>query len=173
MLGEDGANAAEARMNAANPGPIRETKARSAKIFAGFSLLALAAIVGAVGSAFLANAGREHAPADRGVCWRAAGPSPPASALKPIERDVASLENCAAALEAWRLIDGQPALGAFQGYFIFVDAGEIASATTRRGFRYPVFQPAQRRAVDEGLADLIAKRNGALPAAADMVVERD
>ena len=109
---------------------------------------------------------------DPGVCWRAPGLEPSAGALRPIERDVASLENCAAALEAWRLIDQRPALGAFQGYFLFVDARQIASATSRGGFRYPVFQPAQRRAVDDGLGDLIAKRKGALPAAADMVVER-
>ena len=66
----------------------------------------------AVGSAFLASVGRERAPAERGVCWRARGPSPPASALRPVARNVDSLENCAAALEAWRLIDGKPALGA-------------------------------------------------------------
>ncbi len=171
-MGEDGANAADGRVNAGGGGSIRETRAPTARLFAGFSLVAAAVIAAAIGSAFLANAGRERAPADSGVCWRAPGLEAKAAALRPIERHVASLENCAAALEAFRLIDRRPALGAFQGYFIFVDARQIASATSRRGFRYPVFQPAQRRAVDDGLADLIAKRGGALPAAGDMVVER-
>lgn len=164
MIGERGVNAAG--------GPIRETRGGAARVHRLFSALAFVMVLGTGAVALVAGVGAERAPRDPGVCWRARGLAAPRAALAPIERGVASLEDCAAALEAARLIDRRPALGAYQGYFLFVDAVQIASATTRAGFRYPVFQPAQRRAVDEGLRDLIAKRHGALPPAADMVVER-
>ena len=164
MSGEDGANAAG--------GPIRETPAPSAWVHRAFPFLALVLVLCAAIGAFVVSAGQERAPPDRGVCWRSLGARPARSTLRPVARDIASLEDCAADLEARRLIDGRSAVGAFQSYYIYVDGAAITSSATLGGFRYPVFQPGQRRAVDEGLLDLIHARHGAMPAAADIVVER-
>ncbi|MEO7026540.1 MAG: hypothetical protein ABI056_03205 [Caulobacteraceae bacterium] len=164
MSGEDGANAAGC--------PIRETPAPSAWVHRAFPVLAFALVLCAAIGAIVVSAGQERAPADRGVCWRSLGVRPERSTLRPVAHDIASLEDCAADLEARRLIDGRAALGAYQSYYVFVDGAAITSSATLRGFRYPIFQPGQRRAVDEGLLDLIHARHGAMPAAADMVVER-
>jgi hypothetical protein len=133
-------------------------------------LAVIAALV--VGALALAGCDGPGAPADPGVCWRA-GPGPgghPAFAV--VARDVASLDDCAAELEAIHLQGAPRADGAFQGYFIFIDAREVASSTGLTSFRYPIFQPAQRREIDADLRDLIKERNGRLPTAADIAVER-
>lgn len=62
--------------------------------------------------------------------------------------------------------------GAFQGYFIFVDDRLVTSAPSQNGFRYPIFQPSQRREIDADLRRLIKDRGGALPQAGDISVER-
>ncbi|MGI9169629.1 MAG: hypothetical protein ACR2FH_05535 [Caulobacteraceae bacterium] len=112
--------------------------------------------------------GGPPAPSDRGVCWRDYG----RRGFVIVARDVASLDDCAAELEAIHLI-GQPRVtGAFQGYYILIDERQIASASRLGGFGYPIFQPAQRREIDADLRALIAERKGALPAAADIAVRR-
>ncbi|MDQ2859823.1 MAG: hypothetical protein M3T55_03660 [Pseudomonadota bacterium] len=111
------------------------------------------------------------APTEPGVCWRA-DPKRAAPAFAVAARGVASLDDCAAVLEAIHVQGAPRADGAFQGYFIFVDAREVASATGMRGFHYPIFQPAQRREIDADLRDLIRERDGRLPAPGDLAVER-
>ena len=132
-----------------------------------------ALIVGALAIGILALTGRggPAAPTARGVCWRAGG-ARGGPAFVIVAREVATLDDCAAVLEAIHVQGARRADGAFQGYFIFIDAGEIASSTGLRGFRYPIFQPAQRREVDADLRDLIKERNGRLPTAGDIAVER-
>lgn len=131
-------------------------------------------IVGALALAALVSLTvRQGAPAptEPGVCWRAVpGRGGPPFAI--VARGVSSLDDCAAVLEAIHVQGAPRADGAFQGYFIFVDAGQIASSTGLRGFRYPIFQPAQRREIDADLRGLIKDRNGRLPTAGDIAVER-
>ncbi|MEO8927463.1 MAG: hypothetical protein ABI306_09920 [Caulobacteraceae bacterium] len=134
----------------------------------------LARAVPALAACALALAGCEGAgaPTDREVCWRAI----PARGGQPVftvfARGVTSLDDCAAELEALHLQGAPRADGAFQGYFIFIDAREVASSTGLKGFHYPIFQPAQRREIDADLRGLIKERNGALPTASDLAVER-
>ena len=139
--------------------------------------LAGAAALGA-GALILTGCQGAGAPAEPGVCWRADGSESTGGAhdgrpaFAVVARDVASLDDCAAELEAIHLQGAPRADGAFQGYFIFIDAREVTSSTGLRGFRYPIFQPAQRREVDADLRDLIKERNGRLPSAGDIAVER-
>ncbi len=48
----------------------------------------------------------------------------------------------------------------------------MASAAHLGDFAYPIFQPAQRAEIDADLQSLIRQRNGAVPSAADIAVER-
>jgi hypothetical protein len=112
------------------------------------------------------------APGERGVCWRMAGAASGRPAFAPIGRDVASLDDCAAELEALHLTGARRADGAYQGYFIFVDDQQIASSTGLTTFRYPVFQPSQRKEIDADLRGLIKQRGGRAPTAAEIAVER-
>jgi len=130
-----------------------------------------------IGASALAACQGPGAPADPGVCWRAAASTSPGArdgrpAFAVVARDVASLDDCAAELEAIHLQGAPRADGAFQGYFIFIDARQVASSTGLTGFRYPIFQPAQRREIDADLRELIKARNGRLPSASDIAVER-
>lgn len=119
----------------------------------------------------LAACDHASAPTEPGVCWRAAE-SAGRPAFTVLSRDVANLESCAAQLEAIHLQQKASMAGAFQGYFIFVDDAQIASSTGLKSFRYPIFQPAQRAEIDGDLRSLIKDRNGALPSASDIDVER-
>lgn len=89
-----------------------------------------------------------------------------------VSSGVWSLDDCAAQLEAFHLQGQSEVAGAFQGYFIFIDDRLVTSAPSRNGFRYPIFQPSQRREIDADLRRLIKDRNGALPTAGDISVER-
>jgi hypothetical protein len=85
---------------------------------------------------------------------------------------VANLETCAVLLEGLRLQGQASTDGAYQGYFIFVDADEMSSARHTQGFRYPIFQPPQRASVDRDLQRLMRERGGALPDASELDLER-
>ncbi len=132
---------------------------------------ALVVVAAAIGVLALTARGGPGAPTQPGVCWRA-GPGRGGPAFAIAARDVASLDDCAAVLEAIHVQGAPRADGAFQGSFIFIDAGEIASSTRYRGFRYPIFQPAQRREIDADLRGLIEERHGRLPTPGDIAVER-
>jgi hypothetical protein len=115
---------------------------------------------------------RTEAPQGAGVCWRLqSGPGGQAT-FTPLERNVDSLETCAVLLEARRLKGESPTDGAYQGYFVFVDAAGISSTQRRQGFRFPIFQPPQRAAVDRDLMRAMKQTGGRLPTAAEITVER-
>jgi len=120
----------------------------------------------------LAACGDMGAPTEPGVCWRMTGDASGHPGFTAIARDVGSLDDCAAQLEALHLQGHKAANGAFQGYFIFVDDRQIASSTGLTTFRYPVFQPSQRKEIDADLRALIKDRNGAAPSAGEIAVER-
>ncbi len=112
------------------------------------------------------------APGQRGVCWRLVGAPAQKPQFQAIASGVWSLDDCAAELEAFHLQGALRVEGAFQGYFIFVDDKLVTSAPSQNGFRYPIFQPSQRREIDADLRRLIQDRGGALPQAGDISVER-
>ena len=120
----------------------------------------------------LAGCDSASAPTNVGVCWRAVG----AAASKPrfavVANDVASLDDCAALLETYHLQGARTSNGAFQGYFIFIDDRQVASSTQANGFRYPIFQPSQRREIDGDLRKLIKERAGKPLTTSDVAVER-
>jgi|SRR5579872_4239268 len=132
-------------------------------------------MIRAIAPAFLALAlagcGEVAAPRDDGVCWLSHG-RPDAPRFTPLARGVESLETCAVLLEARRLQGEAETNGAYQGYFIFVDANRITSATRAAGLRWPVLQPPQRAAVDRDLQRLMKERDGRMPDAADLSLER-
>jgi hypothetical protein len=112
----------------------------------------------------LSACGRGSAPADDGVCWLAQ----PAKAGAPIrydalQRQVGSLEDCAVLLEASRLQGRAIANGAYQGFYIYVDANRMTAGTRPDGLLYPVLQPPQRAAIDRDLQKLIAEHGGKIP----------
>ncbi|MEO8812880.1 MAG: hypothetical protein ABI376_08225 [Caulobacteraceae bacterium] len=122
--------------------------------------------------AALAGCGQAGTPGASGVCWRAGPATPGKVAFTPLARGVTSLDDCAAMLEAVRLEGAPRADGAFQGYFIFVDARQVASSESPRGFRYPIFQPGQRAEIDADLRGLIRDRGGRPPTPGDIAVQR-
>jgi hypothetical protein len=88
-----------------------------------------------------------------------------------LARDVENLETCAVLMEGLSL-QGHPATGAYQGYYIFVGDDAIRSAPSLHGMRYPVFQPPQRAAIDRDLKRMMKVRGGQLPDAGDLSIER-
>jgi hypothetical protein len=112
------------------------------------------------------------APTTRGVCWRLIAPPSRKPRFQQVASGVWSLDDCAVELESFHLLGAAQVEGAFQGYFIFVDSRLVTSAPSRNGFRYPIFQPSQRREIDADLRRLIKERDGALPDASAISVER-
>jgi hypothetical protein len=112
------------------------------------------------------------APTDRSVCWRTTGQSSGAPGFTAVSRDVTSLDDCAALLETYHLRGAKTANGAYQGYFIFVDDRQVSSSTRQDGFRYPIFQPSQRKEIDTDLRALIKEHGGEAPKPGDIAVER-
>lgn len=126
----------------------------------------------ALGAFLLGACDGPGAPATPGVCWRDAAAPGAAPRFVILARDVATLDDCAAQLEAIHLTSGRDVAGAFQGYFIAADARQVSSSASLHGFRYPVFQPSQRREIDDDLRGLIKDRNGRAPSAGDIAVLR-
>ena len=112
------------------------------------------------------------APGARGLCWRTVGGTPAHSKFAVVARNVASLDDCAALLEAYHLQGARTSNGAFQSYFIFIDDRQVASSNRAQGFRYPIFQPSQRREIDSGLRKLIEEHAGKPLSPGDVAVER-
>jgi hypothetical protein len=96
------------------------------------------------------------APAAAGVCWRAA-PAPPKFIV--VEQDVPDLVSCAMDLDMAYLGEGHAIVGAYQGSYIFVGPAGIESAAGFNLFRYPMFNKAQRAALDSQLRVVLAARN--------------
>ena len=122
--------------------------------------------------AALAGCEKSGAPTDLGACWRTARTPSVKLKFEIVANDVESLDDCAALLESYHLQGAKTANGAYQGYFIFIDDRQVASSTRADGFRYPIFQPAQRREIDADLLQLIKEHKGHAPAAKDIAVER-
>ena len=123
--------------------------------------------------ASLAACGQIAAPSDVGVCWRVDHAPHQSARFSALAHGVQDLETCAVLLEGLRLQGETATDGAYQGYFIFVGAtGPISSARHLDGFRYPIFQPPQRAAIDRDLAHIIKTHGGRLPDAADLSLER-
>ena len=117
------------------------------KFLAVFALLALAACQQAPPS--------PDAPRAEGVCWRA-DPAPPH--FVALEQDVPDLVSCAMDLDMAYLGEGHSVVGAYQGNYIFVGPDKIQSAQGLDLFRYPLFTPAQRAALDSQLRVVLAAR---------------
>ena len=113
-----------------------------------------------------------EAPHADGVCWRMQRVPDHAPTYSELAHGVGNLETCAVLLEAARLQGGGTADGAYQGYFIFVDATGVSSAKHLDSFRYPIFEPPQRAAVDRDLQQLMKARGGRIPDAAELSLER-
>ncbi|MBW3617948.1 MAG: hypothetical protein KY446_09395 [Proteobacteria bacterium] len=97
---------------------------------------------------------------DTGVCWRVRAPERQPQQREVLERGIANLQTCAARLEAVRMMEGKPVEGAFEGRSIFVTEAEITQAVSRGGTRYPVFEPAEREAVQRAIRKLLDARSG-------------
>ena len=95
------------------------------------------------------------APRAEGVCWRAA-PAPPH--FVAVEQDVPDLVSCAMDLDLAYLGEGHSLVGAYQGSYIFVSPAGIESAAGFNLFRYPMFNKAQRAALDKQLRVVLAAR---------------
>lgn len=113
-----------------------------------------------------------EAPQADGVCWRMDHPPGKSPTYSELAHGVGNLETCAVLLEGVRLQGSPSADGAYQGYFIFVDATGVSSAKHPDSFRYPIFQPPQRVQVDRDLQRLMKARGGHLPDAAELSLER-
>ncbi len=105
------------------------------------------------------------APEGEGVCWRMfeTGDQPPRFEI--VGRDVPNLESCAVQLERVRLMEGSPTTGAYNGHFIFAAEDEITSAGTIDGARIRVFNPDDRRRIQEGLRTLLEHQRSEGPPA--------
>ncbi len=113
-----------------------------------------------------------HAPDDVGVCWRVLRPAGGQVRFQPIARGVGNLETCAVLLEGLRLKGDAEPDGAYQGYFILVDAAGVRSGPHLIGLHYPVFQPPQRAAIDRDLTRIMKTHGGRLPDASQLSLER-
>jgi len=98
------------------------------------------------------------APSGAGLCWRMFEVADQQPEFRIIARDVPNLESCAAQLEGARMMEGQPATGAYNGHFIFATEEQISSATTMNGTRVRIFEAEDRREVQDGLRALIESR---------------
>lgn len=95
------------------------------------------------------------APAGEGLCWRMFEVADQKPRFEIVGRDVPNLESCAAVLEGARMMEGSPTSGAYNGHFIFVGDDQITSSTTLGGTRIRVFEPEDRRRLQEGVQTLI------------------
>jgi hypothetical protein len=119
----------------------------------------------------LAGCGAPDAPGDVGVCWRVVRAANGHVTFSQVAANVDDLDTCAVLLEGLRLQGQRDANGAYQGFFIFVDGRAISSAQSMHGFRYPIFQPPQRAAIDRDLTALIRQHGGQMPSAAEIDLE--
>ena len=98
------------------------------------------------------------APSASDVCAVVLDAADGPASYQPIEHDVLNLETCAARLEAIRMIEGRPVTGIYNGHFIFVTEADILSAQTLDGSRFRVFEPKDRKTIQDGIQVLIDGR---------------
>jgi hypothetical protein len=128
----------------------------------------------AIASACLALAAcnQGEAPKGDGICWQAVAVRSGPPKFTQLAQGVGSLDDCAVLLEAARLQGQGDTDGAYQGFFLFVDANQMTSGTRKDGFRYPVLQPPQRAAIDRDLHKIMDAHGGKIPADAGISIER-
>jgi len=120
----------------------------------------------------LAGCNQGEAPRDDGVCWQAHPVKSGPVRYTALRRGVGSLEDCAVLLEAARLEGQSDTNGAYQGFFLFIDADQMTSGARADGFHFPVLQPPQRADIDRELKKLLAEHDGKIPADADVSLVR-
>ena len=103
------------------------------------------------------------APDGQGICWRMFETADHPPRFEIVDRNVPNLESCAVQLEGVRLTEGAPTTGAYNGHFIFADEDQITSAGTIDGARIRVFDPDDRRRIQEGLRTLMADPRSQTP----------
>ncbi|WP_419255379.1 hypothetical protein ACN2C6_07970 [Caulobacter sp. ErkDOM-YI] len=102
----------------------------------------IAAAVAAAGLALTACEKQIKAPFEKGVCFHVATNKDKTLRFNPVERNVASMEQCAATLEGMRIRFvrmGSPnrnLTGSYQGSFIFLEKEGIYLGQTYDGARF-------------------------------------
>ena len=96
------------------------------------------------------------APRTEGVCWRA-DPAPP-HVRRHLSRGRARPRQLRHGPRSGYLGRGPRLVGAYQGNYIFVGPDKFQSAQGLDLFRYPLFTPAQRAALDSQLRVVLAAR---------------
>ncbi len=119
----------------------------------------------------LAACSGPSAPEEAGVCWRGTTGATGKVTYAPLARGVGSMETCAVLLEALRLQGTPQVSGAYQGYFLFLDADKMTSARHSGGVRWPIFQPPQRKVIDRDIRRMLAEHGGKMPAPDDFRLE--
>lgn len=114
------------------------------------------AIALALGSAACSQAVDSRLASDVCAVMSAAANGP--ARYDPIERGVLNLETCAARLEAIRMMEGDPVIGIYNGHFIFVSEADIESAQTLAGTRFRVFEPRDRKTIQDGIRVLLDRQ---------------
>ena len=112
------------------------------------------------------------APGDHGVCWREVADTAGKQKFEVISRNVENLDSCAAQIEGLRLQERRDVAGAYQTFFISADDESVSSSSRRGGFRYPIFLPAQRQVIDDGLRRMIEQNHGKAPKASDLAIDK-
>jgi hypothetical protein len=113
-----------------------------------------------------------EAPNDPGVCWRDVAAKDGKHHFEVISSKVLNLDSCAAQIEGLYLQEHRDIAGAYQSFFIFADYESVSSASSRKGFRYPIFLPGQRAVIDAGLVKLMKDNHGQAPKANDLAIDK-
>ena len=117
---------------------------RSSRIYPLLGVIAVLMGAGAAGwIVWDQNRPRLEAPTEAKVCWLMSADGK----FTVLSRKSENLESCAANLEGLHMDSGATLRGAYQGRFIFVDAGAIQSSPTVDGARWRIFWGAQREAL--------------------------
>ena len=98
------------------------------------------------------------APTGAGLCWRMFEVPDQQPRFEIVGRDIPNLESCAAVLEGARMMEGAPTSGAYNGHFIFVAEDQITSSGTINGARIRVFEPEDRRRIQESVQTLMEQQ---------------
>jgi len=102
----------------------------------------IAASVAAAGLALTACEKQIKAPFEKGVCFHVATNKDKTLRFNPVERNVPSMEQCAATLEGMRIrfvrmgSANRTLTGSYQGSFIFVEKEGIYLGQTYNGARF-------------------------------------
>lgn len=105
-------------------------------------LLIAATVVAAAGLGLVACEKQIKAPFEKGVCFHVATNKDKTLRFNPVERNVATMEQCAATLEGMRIrfvrmgSPNRTLTGSYQGSFIFLEKEGIYLGQTYDGARF-------------------------------------